>query len=130
LIKRRGRGGSGASGCQQGTVIVAVTAVRVMQMIADPVVGVIAMRHGLVAATGPVDMSGIVTAAAMTGSAALRILGRHLDHMLVDVTLVRMMEMPLVQIIGMSMVTHGRMAAAGTMLMGMPGMLLGGAGVH
>jgi hypothetical protein len=111
-------------------VIVAVTAVRMMQVVANPVIGVIAVRHRLMAAAGAVDMRGVVTAAAVTRGAAVRVFRRYLDHVLVDVTLVRMMEVTLVQVIDVARVAHRRVAAAGTVLMRMAGVLVGRAGVH
>lgn len=111
-------------------MIVAVTAVRVMQMIPDTVIGVAAMRHRFVSATRSMDMSRVVAAAAVTGRAAIRVVGRHLDHVFVDVAVMRVMQMPLVQVIGMPVMPHGRMAAAGTVLVGMAGMLLGSACRH
>jgi hypothetical protein len=111
-------------------VIVAVTGVWMMQMVPDTVIGVGAVRHRLVAATRAVDMSSVVTAAAMTGGALIRVFGRYLDHVLVDVALVRMMQVTLVEVIDMARVAHRRVAAAGAMLMCMAGMLISRAGSH
>ena len=56
-------------------MIVAVVAVWMMEMVADTVIGVVAMRHRLMPATRAVDMSGVMTATGMTGSAAVGVLG-------------------------------------------------------
>ncbi len=104
--------------------------VLMMQVVANPVIGVIAVRHRLMAAAGAVDMRGVVTAAAVTRGAADRVFRRHLDHVLVDVTLVRMMEVTLVEVIDVGRVAHRRVAAAGTVLMRMTGMLVGRTAIH
>jgi len=96
-----------------------------MQMIADEVIGVVAVRHRFVAAARAMDVDGIVTGAAMTRGAAVRVLGRYLDDMLVDMTLVRVMEVTLVEVIDVAHVGHRRMTAASTVLMRMTGMLAG-----
>jgi hypothetical protein len=51
-------------------VIVAVVAVRVMEVAADAVVCVITVRNRLMAAAGAVDMAGLVPAAAMVRHAS------------------------------------------------------------
>ena len=111
-------------------MVVAVTAVRMMQVIANPVIGVVAVRDRLVATTWAVDMGGVVTAAAVTRGAAVRVLGRYLDHVLVDVTLVRVMEMTFMQVVDVPLVAHRRVAAPGTVLMRMTGMLVRRAASH
>jgi hypothetical protein len=73
-------------------VIVAVVAVRVVKMASDAIIHVVAVRHRLVAAAGPVYMACRVPTAAMVRSAAGRVLARHLDHMLVDMIFVRVVE--------------------------------------
>jgi hypothetical protein len=55
-------------------VVVAVVAVRVMKVAADPVVHVVAVRHRLMAASGPVDMARLVPAAAMVRRAGVGVL--------------------------------------------------------
>ena len=55
-------------------MVVAVVAVRVMKVAADPVVHVVAVRHRLMAASGPVDMARLMPAAAMAGGACLGVL--------------------------------------------------------
>lgn len=44
-------------------------------MVAHTIIRMIAVRHRLVAAIRAVNMSGVVTAAAVTGGAAVRVLG-------------------------------------------------------
>jgi hypothetical protein len=104
-------------------VVVAVIAVRVVQMAADTVVDMIAVRNRLMAASGAVDMTCVVAAAAMVGGAVVRVVARHFDHMLVDMSFVRMVEMTVMEIIDVPAVAHRRVAAARPMLVGMLGML-------
>jgi hypothetical protein len=55
-------------------VVVTVIAVRVVKMSGDPIVHMVAVRHRIVAAYGPVDMTRVVPTAAMVGGAAVRVL--------------------------------------------------------
>jgi hypothetical protein len=111
-------------------VVVAVIAVRVVKMSGDPIVHMVAVRHRIVAASGPVDMTRVVPTAAMVGGAAVRVLAWHLDHVLVDMTFVRVVEVTIVQVIGVACVTHGGVSTARAVLMRMVGMGGGGASRH
>jgi hypothetical protein len=111
-------------------VIVAVTAVLMMQMIVDSVIGVVAVRHRFMAAAGAVDMRGVVTAAAVTRGAALRVFSRDFDYVLVDVSLMRVMQMTLVEVVDVPLVAHRRMAAARAVLMRMAWVLARRTAVH
>lgn len=61
--------GSGALDHLHGTVVVAVVAVRVVQVAAHEVVDVVAMRDRLVAAAGTVLVVGVVLGAVVAGRA-------------------------------------------------------------
>jgi hypothetical protein len=61
-------------GRRQGTVVVAVVAVRVVKMAGYPIVHMIAVRHRLVATSGPVDVARFVPTAAVVGGAAVGVL--------------------------------------------------------
>ena len=52
------------------------------------------------------------------------------DDVLVDMILVHVVEMPVVQVVDVALVAYRRMPAVGTMLVGMIGMMLLGAGGH
>ena len=58
----------------QGTVVVAVVAVRVVKMARHSIVHMIAVRHRFVTASGPVDMARLVPTAAVVGGAAVGVL--------------------------------------------------------
>jgi hypothetical protein len=111
-------------------VIVAVIDVRIMQVITDAVVGVVAVGHRLMPATRAMGMSGVMPTTGMTGGAMVRVGSRHRDHVLVDVPFMRMMEMAIVKVVCVPIVAHRLMAAAGIMLMRMTGMLAGSTGRH
>jgi hypothetical protein len=103
-------------------VVVAVIAVRMVEMAGDAIVHVVAVRHRLVATVGAVLMACLMPTAAMVRGAAVGILVRDLDHMLVDVTFVRVVEVAVVQIVDMVAVMHRSVSAARSVLMGMVGM--------
>lgn len=105
------------SGRRQWAMIVAVVAVRMVQMPIDEVIHMIAMRHGLVAAARPMDMSGRMAAACVLGCAGIRVRGGHGDLVLVDMIAVRVVKMAIVQVIDVALVHHCGMAASRSVLM-------------
>ena len=103
---------------------------RVMQVILDAIVDVVAVRHRVVAAARPMHMARVMPGAAMVGGAAVGIGAGHFDHMLVDMPLMRVVQVPVMQVIDMPAMPDRLMAAAGAVLVGMPGMVFVGAGRH
>jgi hypothetical protein len=97
-------------------VLVAVLAVRMMQVVAHQVVDVVAMRHSLMAAAIAMGVFGLVALTVVLGRAVVRVRGVHRDDVLVDVVAVGMVEVSLVQVIDVVAVLDGRVAAAGPML--------------
>jgi hypothetical protein len=86
-------------------VIVAVVAVGVVQVPVDEVVDMVAVWHRLMPTTGAVLVAGLVAVAMMVGSAAIGILRTEFQDMLLDehgtgwmvnVTVVKVIDMPLV----------------------------------
>jgi hypothetical protein len=104
-------------------VIVAVIAMRVMQVTVDEIVDVVAMRHGFVAAAWTMNVIGAVTAAAMVRRADGGVLVTDIDRMLVDMIAVRMMQMTVVQIIRVIAMADRDMAATRSMRMIVVGMM-------
>ncbi len=94
----------------QLAVIVAVVAVRMMQVAVHEVIDMVAVRDRLVAAAGAVDVRGVVAGARR--GVAVGILRTDLDDVLIDVPVVRMMQMPVVQVINVPVVLHRGVAAA------------------
>lgn len=90
-----------------------------VQMAVHQIIGVIAVRHGLVAASRPMPVIAIVTRTAMLGRAAVRVVCAHGDHVLVDMIVVRVVQVSVVEIVDVTVMSYGRMAAPWTMLMGM-----------
>jgi hypothetical protein len=108
-------------------VIVAVVAVRVVQVSLHQVIRVIAVRHRFMAALLPVAVLPVVLAAIVAGLAIVRVLRGNRHAVVVDMAGVRVMQMPVVEVVRVAFVTDGRMAAVGPVLMPMPlvGMMLG-----
>ena len=105
------------------TMVVAMVAVRVVQVAVDQVVDVVTVRDGFVAATGAMDVAGLVAAAFVLGRAAVGVGGRDRDHVLVDVVAMRMVQVAVVQVIDMTVMADGRVAAAGAMGVVMVGVM-------
>ena len=103
-------------------MVVAVLAVRVVEMIADEIVDVIAVRNLLMPAIRPVLVRGPVPAAVVLRRTRLGIFAIDLENVLVDVVAMRMVQMPVMQIIDVTVVLNRGMTAARTMLMGVIGM--------
>jgi hypothetical protein len=103
----------------QSAVIVTVVAVHVMQVSVDEIIDVVAMGHRLVSASGAVGVSAL-----RIGRAARGVSGADSNHMLVDVISVHVMQMTVVQIIDMPVMPDGGMSAVRAMLMGVVGMML------
>jgi hypothetical protein len=66
-------------------VVIAVIAVGMVEMVADQIVDVVAVRDSRVAAALAVNVVGIVAAAPMIRGVSRRMLLVHGDHVLVDV---------------------------------------------
>ncbi len=111
-------------------MIVAVIPVWMMQATIDQVVDVIAMRNRLVTAPGPMHMAGLKTGTAMLRRAAVRIAVGYLDHMLVDMIAVRMVQVTVMKVVDVVAVPNGDMTAPGAVLVVMVGVLRMGTRGH
>lgn len=96
---------------------------RVVQVAVHQVVHMVAVRHGLVAATGAVYVVGGVSGALVLGCAALGIILVDRQYVLVDMIAVHVMQVPVMQVIDVAVVLDGGMPAAGAVLMIMVMML-------
>jgi hypothetical protein len=83
----------------------------------------VGVRNRLVAAAGTMDMTGLVAAAAMVRCAVVGVVAGHLDHVLVDMILMRMVEVAIVQIVDVAAVAHRGVATTRTMLVSVVGMV-------
>lgn len=81
-----------------------------MQVAVHDVIDVIAVRHGFMATAVAVQMTRFV-ARALVRRAAFGILPRHFEAMLVVMAFVRVMQMPVVQVIDMAVVLDRGVAA-------------------
>lgn len=96
-----------------------MAAMRVMEMSVDEIVDVISVRNRFMAATGTMLMPGLVTGAEVIRRTSRRIGVTHLDHVLIDVIAVRLMQVAVVQVVDVIAVLDGDMAAAGAVNVGM-----------
>lgn len=94
-------------------MIVAVVAVRMVQVALDEVVHVVAVRHSFVAAARAMLVVGGMGLAVVVRSACVGILRAHFDRMLVIVALVGVMEVAVVQIVDVTVVFDSGVPAAG-----------------
>lgn len=77
-------------------VIVAVAIMLVVQMAIDQVIDVVAMGHSLMSAARTMDVVGVVTGTLMTARTGVRILLGDRDRVLVDMPVMRMVQMTIV----------------------------------
>ncbi len=101
-------------------------AVRMMQVTVYQIIRVVAMWNGFVTAALSVDMARLVAAAVVLRCTRVGVRGVDGQHMFVNMIAVRMMQMPVVQVIRVPIMFHRRMAAASAVLMVMIGMRLAG----
>lgn len=100
-------------------MIVAVPIMLMVQMAADEIVGMAAVRDRFMSAMGPVRVSLVMLAARMTRRAIGRVHAALGDYVFIHVSLVRAVKMPLVHVIDMTFVFDRSMSAGGAMCMRM-----------
>ena len=118
-------GKSPRSGQLDRPVIVAMVAVRMMQPPVHKIIDMIPMRHGFMPATRAMPVSAFVFRRAAGGVGGVDSKG-----MFVDMVAMHMVQMAVVEIVDVAVVTNRGMPAVWTVLMGMAGMALLGAGGH
>lgn len=92
-------------------VVIAMIAVRMVQMPIDEIADVVAVRDGFVATARTVNVTRFMTRAGVVRRAAIRVLLADLDHMLVHMVPVRVVKMPIMQVIDMVAVTDSGVPA-------------------
>lgn len=92
-------------------MVVTVISVRVMQVIADKIVHVVAVRYLLMAAAGAVLMLRSMTLTGMFRGAAIGIAAIYFHRRLVDVIAVLHVHVSLVQVPGLSAASQSRVPA-------------------
>jgi hypothetical protein len=109
-----------------GPVIVAMLAMLMMQPAIDEIIHMVPMRHRLVSAAWAMDMPGFVPFMAVLRRAAVRVLGGHVNDMLLDLVAFLVVQMSIMQIIDMIAVLHPEVTAIRAMMMRMLRMRAGG----
>ncbi|MFS8977221.1 hypothetical protein PO002_22365 [Cupriavidus necator] len=97
-------------------MVIAMIPMGVMQMIANQIVYMVAVRYGLMAAARAVPVVRVMAAALMVGGTPIRIGVAYCKHVLIDVIAVHVVEVAVMQIVNMSLMTHGEVAAIGPVL--------------
>ena len=105
------------------SMIIAMVAVRMMQMPVHQIIDVVAMGDRLMPTPRSMHMPGLVSGAAVLRRAAIGVLGRHFNHVLVDMVPVRMVQVPVMEKVDMVAMPDGGMTAAGAVLMRMVRMM-------
>jgi hypothetical protein len=106
-----------ASGFRHRTMVIAMTVMRIMQMSVDQIINMVAMRDCLMPTVRPMQMLGLMSGALVPRCAVLRIGRGYANHMFIDMAFVRMMQMPVVQIVDVAIVHDASMATLGPMRM-------------
>lgn len=101
------------------SVIVAMSAVRMVKMTSDQEIDVVAVRDRFVTAAGPVLVLALMAPTIVIGRASLWIPAPDLDHVFVDVAVMGMMQVAIMQVVDMIAMPEGDMATIGAMGMGM-----------
>jgi hypothetical protein len=104
-------------------VVIAVIAVRVVQVAFDQVIDVVAVRNGFVAAARAVLVFLVVLAAIVLRSALGWVAGIDRELMLLDAAFGHVVQVAVVQVVHVAFVTDGGVAAAGAVLVCVVGMV-------
>ena len=104
-------------------MVVAVVPMWVVEVAAHSVIYMATVRNWLVTTAGAMHMSGVVTSTTMVRGAAIGVFAADIDHVLIDVISMRMMQVTIVQVIDMATVPYRGMAAARPVLVGVAGMV-------
>jgi len=110
-------------------VVVAVAVMDVMQTAVHQVVDMITVGHGFMATIRPMDMLRLMAAALAMG-AVIRVGGCDLQHMLVHMVAMHVVEMAIVEIVDVAIVLDGGVATVRTVLVAVMRVVLVAAGGH
>ena len=104
-------------------------AMRMVQLSIHQVIGMVPMRDSFVTASRAVPVACVMSADATSLRASGGVGSAHLDHMFVNVILMRVMQVTVVKIIDMAIMPNSGMPTAGAVHMWMvdvSGMIFGG----
>ena len=110
------------------SVIITMISMWMMQVVVNQVVNVITVGNGLMRTAGTVDMSLVMSTAVMTGRTSIGICRVDFEHVFVNVIEVHMMQVTIMQIIGVAGMSDSHMATGDLVPMAVP--LMRGAGAH
>jgi hypothetical protein len=105
---------TGGSGQLNAAVIVAMAAVRMMQMSCDEVIHMVAVRHRFVPAIRAVCVVSRVACARVLRGACGWISGTHRHRVFIHVIAVRLVQMAIMQVVHVVAVLDARVAASGS----------------
>jgi hypothetical protein len=97
-------------------MVIAVGAMRMVKMAVNKIVHVIPVRHRLVTAAWAMGVPEFMPAAGVIRSTGARVGSRYGYDMLVHMIAMRVMQVPVVKIVGMVFVANCQMPAIDTML--------------
>lgn len=100
----------------QSTMVVTVIAVGMVQMPVDKIIDMIAVGHSFMAATGAVSMAGLVATTVVRGGTGGRICGIDTDHMFLNTVRPDVVQMAVVEVVGVAIMSNRGMATGGTVL--------------
>jgi hypothetical protein len=101
-----------------------MSVMRVMQVAFYQVVDMVAMRDSFVAAILAVNVSGVVTGVVMVDRASVGVRCVHFEHVLIDMIPVHMVQVPVMQVIGVPVMIDRFVPAAWSVLVSVASMLL------
>lgn len=91
-------------------MVITVVTMGMVEAAIDQIVHMVAMRHGLMSAAGAMDVA-VRMPFILHRGAVVRIGRADLDHMLIHMVAVRVMQVPVMQIVDMIAMTHSRVPA-------------------
>ncbi len=100
-------------------MVVAVVAVRMVQASIDEVVGVVAVRDWVMSTARPVNMTAVVTRGGV--GVICGVIGVNGENMLIDVALVRVVQMAVVEVVDVPVVLNGGVPAVWSVDVGVIG---------
>lgn len=112
------------SGERQWTVVITVIPMGVMQVVANQIVDMVAVWYGLVATARAVLVVRVMGTAKMARGAPIRIGVAYGEHVLIDVIAVHIVQVPVMQIVNMSLMAHSNVSALRPVLVRMIGGVL------
>ena len=108
----------------QRAVIIAMAAMRMMQMAFYQVVGMVAVRHPFMAAIRTMNVPFIVTGAVMVSRASVGVRCVHFEHVLIDMIAVHVVQVPVMQVIDVPVMADRLMPAVWSVLVSVVSMRL------